>query len=105
MSADAVFVNEGLLRDHVTKLHKQKKDALTLYERVVSMKELCDPIDLYKYDSILSDVNQLILYFDKMAEILAHIDDESVLLSMKLGSLILKDTEESYHKVRDSLKL
>lgn len=88
-----MFVDTGLLRDHVSKLREEKKIASELYENVVAMKSLSDPTIAYQYDSIIRDIEQMIEYFDRMAISLAHIDDEAVQLSHVLKDLIEDDTE------------
>lgn len=92
-SENGVYVDIGLLRDHISKLREEKKLASRLYENVAAMKMAADPMDDYLYDSVLHDIEQMIEYFNAMATQLAHIDDEAIQLSCTLRSII-KDSAE-----------
>ncbi len=92
------FVDTGLLRDHVSKLHRERKIAYELYENVSMLKSISDPTISYQYNSILRDIAQLIEYFNKMADVLSHVSDDAVQLSYELGELIENDTE-NIHRI------
>ena len=96
-SENGVYVDIGLLRDHISKLREEKKLASRLYENVAAMKMAADPTDDYLYDSLLCDIEQMIEYFNAMATHLAHIDDEAVQLSHELRSIIKDSAELSHH--------
>ena len=89
---NGLYVDTGLLRDHVSKLREEKKLASRLYENVVVMKAMADPMESYRYDAVLRDVAQLIEYFDAMAKQLAHVEDEAVRLSDSLRGIIEDST-------------
>ena len=89
---NGLYVDTGLLRDHVSKLREEKKLASRLYENVVIMKAMADPMESYRYDAVLRDVAQLIEYFDAMAKQLAHVEDEAVRLSDSLRGIIEDST-------------
>ena len=90
---NGLYVDTGLLRDHVSKLREEKKLASRLYENVLVMKTMADPMVAYRFDSLLRDIGQLIEYFDAMANQLAHIDDEAVQLSYRLRDMIEDSTD------------
>ena len=102
---NGLFVDTRFLRDHVSKLREEKKLASRLYEQVAAMKRCCDPAVSYQLDPILRDVNQLVEYFDKMAKVLDHVDDEAVRLSNELGEIIQDDTENLRRTTSDSYML
>ena len=95
MSRDknGLFVDTGLLRDHVSKLREEKKVAARLYENVAAMKNVSDPTVSYQYDPVLRDIEQLMEYFGRMANLLDHIVDDAVQLSLVLSTLVEDDTE------------
>ena len=97
MSKDhnGVYVDTGLLRDHVSTLREEKKLAYRLYENVALMKAVADPTVAYRYDSVLRDIEQMIEYFEKMANLLVHVGDEAVQLSNELGGMIKDSTDVS----------
>ena len=102
---NGLFVDTGFLRDHVSKLRQEKKIASELYENVKNMKNLSDPTVAYQYDSILRDIQQLIDYFAKMADSLAHIEDEAIQLSQEINQLIEDGTDETNRRVSQELML
>lgn len=85
---NGLYVDTGLLRDHVSKLRAEKKLAARLYESVSAMRAVADPASIHRYDSALRDIEQMIEYFSAMANQLAHIDDEAVRLSHEMRGLI-----------------
>lgn len=102
---DGVFVDTGYLRDHISKLRREKKIAMELYSSVRSMKALSDPTISYQYDPILRDINQLIDYFESMSRSLSHIEDEAIHLSNTIGALIEDDTENTRHTTSNAIHL
>ena len=104
-SQSNLFVDTGLLRDHVSKLREEKKLASRLYENIAAMRTVADPADTYQYDLLLHDIGQMIEYFDQMAIQLAHINDEAVLLSHELRGIIKDSTELSRRITENSIVL
>ena len=94
---NGLYVDTGLLRDHVSALRKQKKLATRLYENVAVMKTLADPADADRYNPILRDIEQMIEYFDRMANQLTIVHDEAVQLSHELRGMIKDSTDLSRH--------
>lgn len=92
---NGLYVDTGLLRDHVSKLREEEKLATRLYENIVDMKVAADPMETYQYDSLLRDIEQMISYFNAMANLLAHIADEAVQLSHELRGMIKDSTDLS----------
>ena len=92
-----LFVDTRFLRDHTSKLREEKKWASQLYDSVAAMKSCSDPAVSYQYTPILGDIAQLIEYFERMAKLLDHINDEAVQLSNELGELIEEDTSSTHH--------
>ena len=68
----------------------------------MGMKMASDPVTAYQYGPILRDIEQVMEYFGRMASLLAHIDDEAVMLSRELGSLLEDDTA-NIHRTTDSV--
>ena len=102
---DALFVDTGCLRDHVSKLREEKKLAARLYENVLVLRRLSDPSTSYQYNSILRDVNQMIEYFERMASVLNRIDDEAIRLSREIKHTIEEDTEATRYITAKELML
>lgn len=100
-----LFVDTGLLRDHVSKLQQEKKKALSLYENVAAMKALSKPEEAYRYDPILRDINELIEYFTRMANALAYTEDEAVQLGHDIARIIEEGTDETKAKVKREILL
>ena len=100
-----LFVDTGLLRNHVSKLREEKKMATRLYENVVAMKTISDPTVTYQYDTILRDIEQLVEYFDRMAILLDDITDDAIRLSHEMGTLIEDDTASTRHIISDNYLL
>ena len=99
------FVDAGLLRDHVSKLRQEKKMASELYRKVATMKSQADPAVAYQYDPVLRDIEQLVEYFGRTADLLAHINDEAVHLSRELRGLIEDDTEQAWRIAAENIML
>lgn len=102
---DDFYLDTGLLRDHVSKLREQKKIASRLYATVSAMRNSSPPSEAYRYNSLLRDIEQLIAYFDKMADVLSNASDEAVYLKHKLSMIIEDDTYHARSVVRKSLML
>ena len=100
-----LFVDTGLLRDHVSKLRNEKKIASQLYANTVAMKGLDVQNSSYQYDLILRDIDQLVVYFKKMADLLDHVDDEAVQLSRMVGGMIENDSERIQKIVSNTFML
>lgn len=94
---NGLYVDTGLLRDHISRLREEKKLASRLYDNVVVMKMTADPTVAYQYDSVLRDIDQVIEYFNTMANQLAYINDEAILLGQELRGLIEDSTDISQH--------
>ena len=69
------------------------------------MRNCCDPADASKYSSILRDIDRLIRYLDKMADVLSDAEYDAQRLSDKLGALIEHDTAVARHEINRSLML
>lgn len=100
---NGLYVDTGLLRDHVSALRKQKKLATRLYENVAVMKTLADPADADRYNPILRDIEQMIEYFDRMANQLTIVHDEAVQLSHELRGMIKDSTQLTKHIIAEQL--
>lgn len=102
---NGLYLDTGLLRDHVSRLREEKKLASRLYENVVVMKTVADPMVAYQYDLVLRDIEQMIEYFNTMANQLAHIDDEAVRLSHEVRGMIEDSTDMSQRVAAESFAL
>lgn len=102
---DDFYVDTRLLRDHVSKLREERKNAARLYANVRAMREHSSPEDAYKYKSLLRDIEQMMAYFDRMGKVLSDAADEADYLSRKIGNMIDKDTARSRHDVRKYIML
>ena len=100
-----LFVDTGLLRDHVSKLREQKKIALRLKKSVQTVKALSDPSTAFQYDTIIRDVDCLVEYLDRMANALDNVDDEAIMMHMRIAHLIDDSTYEASHTISNEIKL
>lgn len=100
-----LFVDIGLLRDHISKLREEKKLATRLYENIAVMKTAADPMTAYQYDSVLRDIEQIVEYLDTMANLLAHICDEAVQLSYELRGIIVDSMDRSQRIIAENYVL
>lgn len=92
---NSLYVDTGLLRDHISRLQEERKLASRLYENIEVMKAMADPADVHRYNAVLRDIEQMIEYFNKMASQLAYIADEAVQLSHELQGLAQDGTDLS----------
>ena len=104
LNSDGVFVDTGCLRNHVSKLRKEKQTALELYNKINSMKDLSDPADAYQYTPLIRDAKQMVDYFDTMIKSLTHIEEEAISTSKKIAEIVGDDIELS-RKVADIIQL
>lgn len=102
---EGLFVDTGLLRDHVSKLQKQRKIAERLRESLQAMRNLSDPEAFGKYSSVLRDVDQLCEYLTRMARLLDNTGDEAVQLSQEIGRLIQEDADYTRHIAEKAIML
>lgn len=102
---NGLYVDTGLLRDHISKLQEEKNLAYRLYEEIAVMKIAADPTAVYRYDSVLRDIAQMIEYFNTMANLLTRVDDEAVQLSKELRGVIKDSTELNQHIVAEKFVL
>ena len=98
-------MNVGLLRDHISELNKEKKIAQELYDNVMAAKRLSDPSESYKYNRVLNEIEQLIEYFAKMADVLRNVEFEAGQLSQKIGATIEDDTARAKHAISNAITL
>lgn len=94
---DGLFVDTGLLRDHVSKLQNENKIAERLRESLEAMQSISDPSAFGQYKSVLRDVDQLCEYLTRMARLLDNTGDEAVQLSHEIGKLIEDDAAYTNH--------
>ena len=92
---DGMFIDTRLLRDHASKLSRQKRLAVELYECVKNMKRLSDPSEAYKYNSILRDAERMVYYFTKMDSVFDQIEYEATRAIDKIATKIEDNTERT----------
>lgn len=102
---NGLYVDTGLLRDHISKLQEEKKLASKLYESIAVMKAAADPLVAYQYDPVLRDVEQMIEYFNTMENQLTRIDDEAIQLSYELRGMIEDSTDLSRRVIAENFAL
>lgn len=102
---NGLYVDTGLLRDHISKLQKEKKIASRLHENIVAMKTVADPMLAYQCDLVLRDIEQIIEYFNAMGNQLTHTVDEAVLLSDELRGIIVDSTDLSQRIAAENFTL
>ena len=100
-----VFVDTGLLRDHVSKLREEKKIATRLRNNIRTMKKYEDPSRYGQYTQIFRDIDCLIDYLEQMVKILSNTEDDAVRLSYAIGNLLKDDVDNTYHIISDSFML
>ena len=100
-----LYVDVGLLRDHISKLQEEKKLASRLYESVAVMKTVADPVVAEEYDLVLRNIEQMIEYFRRMENMLAHIHDEAVELSHELRGIIEDSTNMGQYITAENVVL
>ena len=87
-----LFVDTGLLREHIAKLQEEKKLASRLYESIACMKAIASPEVGFQLDLVLRDIEQLVEYFRAMAKQLTFVADEATQLSHELRGIIVDST-------------
>ena len=102
---DDLFVDTGLLRDHVSKLQKQRKIAERLRESLQVMQRISEPEKFGQYKAVLRDVDQLCEYLTRMARLLDNAGDEAVALSCEIGTMLADDAAHTRHVVSNTLML
>lgn len=107
MSKDAngLFLDTGLLRDHVSKLRKDKRTAIRLYESILAMKNASDPTVSEQYGYLLYKAEQLVEYFERMIRVLSETEGEAVRLSDRIAGIIKDDTRQLHLKASQSFML
>lgn len=90
---DGLFIDTGLLRDHVSKLNSQRKIAERLRYNLQAMRRAADPETSNQYKAVLRDVDRLCEYLTRMARVLNNTGDEAVMLSREMAALLIDDTE------------
>lgn len=71
----------------------------------MAMRNRCEPEDVYKYNSIIRDIDNIIEYFERMSRSLSHIADEATHLSRKINKIIEDGNERTRHAIDQSLQL
>lgn len=92
---NGVFIDTGLLRDHVSKLRKERKLAERLRESLLAMRNCSDPAAFSQFYPVLRDVDQLCEYLERMARLLDNAGDEAIQLSHEIGQLIEDDAAQT----------
>ena len=104
-NTNGLFVDTGLLRDHVSKLREQKKTASGLYEMLLAMRGADEPSAVGRYDRILREVERLVEYLGRMADVLENASDDAVEMSRELGGLIRDDADQVHYVASNALML
>ena len=103
--SDGFFLDTGLLRDHVSKLQRQRKTAEQLRETIRQMQRVAEPETVAQYKAVLRDVDLLCAYFTRMAQALTQTGDEAVVLSREIAAMLEEDTAQTHHTVTNSIML
>lgn len=69
------------------------------------MRSLSDPATADQYRPILRDIDRLVEYLTRMANVLDDADDEAIRLSKELGGMIQDDTAWTNFVTNDTLML
>ena len=101
----SLFIDVGLLRDHVSKLREKKKTATRLYESVKGMRRADDPESVYRYRAILQEIDALIEYFDRMAALLDNVGDDAVELSHKIQKIFEDGADYTRYTISENFLL
>ena len=102
---NGLFVDTGLLRDHVSKLREEKKTAVKLRDSIKAMRNCCDPEAYDNYAPVLCDVNQLVEYLERMARLLDEAGDEAVVLSREIAALLDEDAANTHYVASKAIML
>lgn len=102
---NGLFIDVGLLRDHISELREEKKMVERLYENVVAMKNCSDPSVYGQHYAILHDIDQLVEYFGRMTKVLAEAEAEAIQLSHTIGDKIEENTDRVRHTFSQSFML
>ena len=97
-----IYLNTRLLRDRVSGIREERRTAQQLLESVRRTRELSDPAVQAEYNGILTDLNALIRFFEKMEETFEQIETEAIELNRTIESMLqegIDRTKETQRKV------
>ena len=92
--SDQYFFDTRMLRDHVLELKDEQRTTLALKNAVQMTKKCGDPSLWSQYDSVLKMIDDLEVYFRRMAVALDEIEWETVEAQRKMELAINEGTEQ-----------
>lgn len=105
MINNALLVDTRYLRNHVSSIHEEKKIASQLHEHIALMRDMDDPNISQQYSLILYEIEQLISYFEKMANTLDLIEQEAMQTSRSIKKAIEHGTATTENVTSNSFQL
>ena len=102
---DGVFVDVGLLRDHISKLRRQYRTAEDLFASVNRLIRMADDDITHQHLSLHRDALQMCNYYEQMIRALSKVADEAVYVSYRIKHEIEDDTDRTRHISRRNLML
>ena len=88
------YLDIKYLRDHVSEIQDERRTAQRLRSSIIAARDLGDPNLAPRYRSIISSADDLILYFDKMADVFDELAYEGNKLSKKISQMVEADSNQ-----------
>lgn len=96
---ESVHIDTRLLRDQVSAILEEKRIAQQLLRKVEMLKSTGDDSTSIQLQAIISKVQNLVRYYEKMAGVLEDVGDEAVRLSRFFTQLIRDERDESNNSI------
>jgi len=101
----SIHVDTGLLREHVSVVLEEKRIAMELQSHVETLMRISGDSARPQYQSILNRIENLVLYYQKMADALETVGEDAVMLHREIASKLRDDNDEATHVVSQHLML
>ncbi len=88
------YLDIKYLRAHVPEIQDERRTAQRLRDSVRMTRDLGDPNLAPRYSSIIHSVDNLVLYFDKMADVFEDLAYEGNKLSKKISQMVDEGSEQ-----------
>lgn len=94
---EGIRIDLQLLRDYMSAVLKEKRLAQQLYSEVEGVSRISDDSTILQYRQILSRVEILIQFYQKMEETLQGVEENAIAIHREIMARLREETDEGKH--------
>ena len=92
---EGIHIDTALLREHVSVVQEEKRLAMQLQSQIELLKRISEVESVQQYQQILNKVDNLVQYYQNMADALDTAGDLAVEYYREIAAILQDDTDEA----------